>query len=296
MLNKEIASGLRILGSTRVISAILAFSINVIIVRTVSKLEYGNYQLSLSLINFWSFLSLTDLNIALVRAKCDNEILSIRNFRIIFSLIAGVVTYLIKQSLMYFLVLIPLVALFYTTTMFNTVLLLNENYRIISRTKLLVPVIFISIFCLCKIIFKIDIDLLLMFLFSSVLAWVMLSIRNVNQVLNFQKIGGLNISDKSRRFVLWSVGNTMFLLLIQNIDKWAVTILLDLETLSVYMVGLSFAKQLNFIFKDTLDALTKAHKEKTPTGIKDGYILLFGSILGIILAGISFIVLPKYMV
>ena len=142
MLNKEIASGLRILGSTRVISAILAFSINVIIVRTVSKLEYGNYQLSLSLINFWSFLSLTDLNIALVRAKCDNEILSIRNFRIIFSLIAGVVTaYLIKQSLMYFLVLIPLVALFYTTTMFNTVLLLNENYRIISRTKLLVPVI-----------------------------------------------------------------------------------------------------------------------------------------------------------
>ena len=51
------------------------------------------------------------------------------------------------------------------------------------------------------------------------MAWVMLSIRNVNQVLNFQKIGGLNISDKSRRFVLWSVEILCFYF-IQNIDVW----------------------------------------------------------------------------
>jgi O-antigen/teichoic acid export membrane protein len=294
MLNKEVISGVRILGSTRIITAIIAFTINVIIVRTVSKLEYGNYQLSISIINFWSFLSLTDLNVALIRAKEEKEILSIRNFRIVFSIIAGTVAVcLMKVPSSYYLVLIPFVALYYMTTKFNTILLLNENYVSISRAKLLVPIVFFSTFWILKVVLQIDINLLPIFLFATVSSWLVFSLRKVNLVLRFNKRGSFTLTDESKKFVLWSVLNTMFLLLMQNIDKWAVTILMDVETLSVYMVGLSFARQLNFIFKDTLDALTKSHVENMPLGIKDIAILFYGTVLGIILAIISYFLLPK---
>lgn len=278
---------------------ITAFALSVLLTRYLTKNEYGQYQLLISILEMFAFFSIPGLASSVLRSVSKgNDGVYVKSLKVRLKYSFFATPFILGLSFYYFyeleytvsIGLIVLAILFFAFYSFNTWTQLFQgqgDFKTITIARIFFLVSQLLIFYIVLSFFKPNI----LFLFIAYI--VSVSVFNIIMFFYAKKSIRNNYEQKAwEKYGVFLTKINILNIITSKLDYLLVAYLINVEALAVYSIGIKSAKVLQGIFKNLLMTATPKIA-KTKVISPKVYILIF--ILSSIIAILFILILPVFI-
>jgi O-antigen/teichoic acid export membrane protein len=289
----------------RVFLMVKSFAMSILLTRSLSIENYGEYRLLLSYMGVFALFSLPEASQILIKyvpRGHDNALKALLNQRIKFSIIASLILFCYCGYLFYegetwntFFIIALFLPFYYAFNLFHPYLIAKQNFKLLNQLFVLrsliqllavyVGLLFVQNVMIVLVCFIASLSL------SNVLFYFIIKKKYFKEISNIRTDERINKFFRKHALLLSLVG--VLPIIIENIDKILIANHIDLKSVAVFSIGILLGKAVNSFFKPFISTLSAKLVFNTINKRQYLLILIFGTLFGVIT---SFILIPKTII